>query len=197
MLPVINPAASLERAMQPMNDVLARIKAATKLPTGLMELSRQMRELETAMAPPTGLMESWRQLREAVPTIEWALAAPPMQSYKEREPEAPIAPVANSRVAPAVPAPCRKQNRGNRTVRPGTVAAAVAIGLYVAHTSYDSKLTANRLAKLAADFAAEQGLHDADNPLDPRGSTMRTLAAGYLAGWKAMKVAAQNRKIAH
>jgi hypothetical protein len=173
---VLSPAASVARATQPMRDALARI--------------------ESVVAPLTGLAESFRRMGESVPTIQWDFAAPQMQSDREREPAAPLAPVAGSQVAPSAPAPSRKQNRGNRTTRPGTVAAAVALGFYLRDRRYNPKLTPSALALLAADFAEEQGLKGADL-LDPRGSTMRTLAAGFLAGWKTMaKVAAQNPKVA-
>jgi hypothetical protein len=205
VLSVINPAASAARAMQPMRDMVARIEAALKPPAGLMESLNQLREVgaivapltglvesflqiqqvETAVAPPAGLAESLHQIGEAVPTNHWDFAAPQMQSDREREQAAPITPVANCRVAPPAPAPSRKQNRGNRTVRPGTVAAAVALGLYVANRRCHAKLTPFGLAQLAADFAAEQGLEGADL-LVPNGSTMRTLAAALLHGWKAM-----------
>jgi hypothetical protein len=181
ILSVVNSAAGIERAMQPMRDAMARMVSAVAPPTGLTESLRQIRKIEAVAAPPTGLTESFRQMREAVPTIKWAFAAPLMQSAQEREPKAPIAPVADSHVAPPAPALSKKKNKGNWGPRRRTRAAAVALGLYVAEKGHKHKLTPSGLAKHAADFATEQGFKDADL-LDPGDSTLRILAEDYLAG---------------
>jgi hypothetical protein len=178
------------------NEAKSTARALAWFEASLRESSRQMRNLEAAFAPEIRLMEAFRQIRKAVPTIPRAVATPQMQPDREREPAAPIAPVADSHVAPAAPVPSGKQNRGNRSVRPGTMAAALALGFYISNHSYNSKLTASALAQFAANFAALEGLKGADL-LDPRGSTMLTMAEVFLNAWKATsKVAAQNQKVA-
>jgi hypothetical protein len=183
VLSVINEAKSAARALAWAEAGLRQMRefeAAMAPPPGLMESLRQIREVKAFVAPPPGLMESLYQIPEAVPTTRRTFAARQIQSDREREPAAPIAPAANSCVAPPAPAFSKKQNKGNWAPRLRTRAAAVALGFYVADKGYNRKLTPSGLAKHAADFAAEQGFKDAEL-LDPGDSTLRLLAEDYLA----------------
>jgi hypothetical protein len=186
LIPVINPAViaafgEYARAMQPMRNTVARIAETVAPFADIAEVAKSMASCVRVVQVATPAV-----LREGTQ----------MQPGLDREQAAPIAPMAGSLVALAAPVPSGKQNRGNRSVRPGTMAAALALGIYISSHSYNSKLTASALAQFAANFAAREGLKGADL-LIHRGSTMLTMAEAFLNAWKATsKVAAQNQKVA-
>ena len=108
LLSFINEAESTARALAWVKAGLREmreVEAALAPEIRLMESFRQIREAEVDVAPPTDPMEFFGQIAEAAPTNHQAFAALHTQVDGEREPAAPMAPVADSHVARPAPAP--------------------------------------------------------------------------------------------
>jgi hypothetical protein len=137
VFPVINPAGIpvINSALFPVNylagipviNSAGIINSAVVNPAGIAAFGEYARA--------TSMASCVRVFQVATPAVQ--RDGTQMQPGPDREQAAPQAP--GSLVALAAPVPSGKQNRGNRTVRPGTVAAALALGFWINNHSFNPK----------------------------------------------------------